>query len=278
MAAPHVAGVAALVKRALIEAGSQGSPAEITAVLEQSAIDLGVSGFDTEYGHGLVNAYAAVQDAAGAQRNPDLFPFPALMKLSGENPEDTFVLKNITGSSTISGITIEKENLSPWLSIIPDSGTANPELSVTVRIDTDTYPSLKQPDENGIFETYEEMLIINSGVGTEYVYVMYRYDGFPQNGSEDIGIVYVVAIDMPTGQLVSADTVTYRDFYQYTLRNLSTGLYFVGASTDRNNNGLLFEPEDAYGYYRDVNNRTALLIGENTRLVGIDFDLIDEVQ
>jgi len=277
MAAPHVAGVAALVKKALVENGSQGSPAEIKAVLEQSAIDLGAP---TEYGNGLVNAYAAVQDAAGSEypRSPDLFPFPALLKLEGENPEGTVALKNIAGSSTISNITIEKENLSPWLSFSPDSGTANPELSVSVRIDTDTYPYLTQPDENGIFENYEEMLTINSDAGKEYVYVMYRYEGFPHNGTEDIGIVYVIALDAITGQLVSADTVTYRDFYQYTLQNLSTGVYFVGASTDRNNNGLLFEPEDTYGYYKDINNRTALFIGGNTRLGGIDFELIDEVQ
>jgi serine protease len=278
MAAPHVAGVAALVKKAFIGAGSPGSPAEIKAVLEQNAIDLGVSGWDTEYGYGLVNAYASVQDAANTVPNPDLFPFPALLKLEGENPEGTFVLKNITGSSTISGIDIAQENISPWLSVSPDSGVADPELLVTVSIDTDTDSFLKEPDGNGFFETHKEMLTITSGAGTEHVYVMYRYDGFSQSGSEDIGIVYVVAIDVFTGQVVSVDTVTYRDFYQYTIDYLSAGMYFVGASTDRNNNGVLFEAEDAYGYYRDVNNKTILILAENQRLVGIDFDLIDEVQ
>ncbi len=280
MAAPHVAGAAALVKKALMEAGSSSSPADIRAVLEQNAIDLGVSGRDDEYGHGLVNAYASVQAAAGIEKDPDLFPFPALLKLEGENPEGAFVLKNITGFSTISGINIAQENISPWLSVSPDSGAADPELLVTVSIDTDTDPSLKEPNENGFFETHKEMLTITSDAGTEYVYVMYRYDGFPQSGSEDIGIVYVVAIDIFTGQVVRVDTVTYRDSYQYTIDYLSAGMYFVGASTDRNNNGVLFEAEDAYGYYRDINNKTVLFLGENQRLSGIDFDLIEieEVQ
>jgi serine protease len=280
MAAPHVAGAAALVKKALMGAAKPSSPSDIRAVLEQNAIDLGVFGPDDEYGRGLVNAYASVQAAAGIEKAPDLFPFPALLKLEGENPEATFVLKNITGSSTISGITIAKEHFSQWLSVSPDSGAAGPELSVTVKIDTDADPSLKEPDESGLFETHIEMLTITSDAGTEHVYVMYRYDGFPQSSSKDIGIVYVVAIEVFTGQVVSVDTVTYRDFYRYTIDHLSAGMYFVGASTDRNSNGVLFEAEDAYGYYRDLNNRTVLFLGENQWLSGIDFDLIDieEVQ
>ena len=55
MAAPHVAGVAALV------AGQVGNnPAQIRARLQQSADDLGQSGVDPAYGHGRLNAARAV--------------------------------------------------------------------------------------------------------------------------------------------------------------------------------------------------------------------------
>lgn len=55
MAAPHVAGVAALI-------ASEGdtSPSRIRAVLQQSADDLGQAGTDPAYGKGRVNAAAAV--------------------------------------------------------------------------------------------------------------------------------------------------------------------------------------------------------------------------
>jgi hypothetical protein len=42
---------------------SQGltNPAAIEAILEQSATDLGAAGRDNEYGHGLINARAALR-------------------------------------------------------------------------------------------------------------------------------------------------------------------------------------------------------------------------
>jgi serine protease len=56
MAAPHVAGVAALVKSIHPEYG----PDEIRQVLQDTAQDLGAPGWDERYGYGLIDAYAAV--------------------------------------------------------------------------------------------------------------------------------------------------------------------------------------------------------------------------
>ena len=57
MAAPHISGVAAL----LFSAGYSG--ADIPKIIENSATDLGASGFDTEYGYGLIDAEKAIQTA-----------------------------------------------------------------------------------------------------------------------------------------------------------------------------------------------------------------------
>jgi subtilisin family serine protease len=59
MAAPHVAGVAALVWSARPDL----SNADVRAVLEATGQDLGPPGWDPEYGHGLVDAAAAVAAA-----------------------------------------------------------------------------------------------------------------------------------------------------------------------------------------------------------------------
>jgi subtilisin family serine protease len=55
MAAPHVAGVAALI-------ASQGvtAPAAIEALIKKTARDLGAAGRDTEYGFGLIQPRAAL--------------------------------------------------------------------------------------------------------------------------------------------------------------------------------------------------------------------------
>jgi serine protease len=58
MATPHVTGVAALLL------GRGCSTKRIRPILQSSATDLGPTGFDNEYGHGLINAQAAL-DMAG---------------------------------------------------------------------------------------------------------------------------------------------------------------------------------------------------------------------
>lgn len=56
VAAPHVAGVAALIKSLHPEYG----PDEIRQILQDTAEDLGPPGWDERYGHGLIDASAAV--------------------------------------------------------------------------------------------------------------------------------------------------------------------------------------------------------------------------
>ncbi|MCH7870986.1 MAG: S8 family serine peptidase [Planctomycetes bacterium] len=52
MAAPHVAGLAAL----LLSADSTLTPAEVRQHIRDGAVDLGAAGFDTVYGHGRIDA------------------------------------------------------------------------------------------------------------------------------------------------------------------------------------------------------------------------------
>jgi hypothetical protein len=55
-AAPHAAGIAAL----LLDAKPEATVDEIRAALEDTAIDMGVAGVDSDSGHGLIQADAAV--------------------------------------------------------------------------------------------------------------------------------------------------------------------------------------------------------------------------
>ncbi|HEX2233476.1 MAG TPA: S8 family serine peptidase [Thermoleophilaceae bacterium] len=60
MAAPHVSGIAALVVASRV-IGSRPSPRAIELHLERTARDAGPTGFDHRYGHGLVDAAAALR-------------------------------------------------------------------------------------------------------------------------------------------------------------------------------------------------------------------------
>jgi serine protease len=60
MAAPHVAGLAALIigsKRL----GANPSPGSVQRLIQRTARDIGPPGFDTAYGHGLIDAAAALR-------------------------------------------------------------------------------------------------------------------------------------------------------------------------------------------------------------------------
>jgi serine protease len=60
MAAPHVAGLAALII-ASRRLGQHPSPAAVQQLIEQTARDVGPPGYDTRYGHGLIDAAAALR-------------------------------------------------------------------------------------------------------------------------------------------------------------------------------------------------------------------------
>jgi subtilisin len=73
MSSPHVAGAAALV----IAAGAQG-PDSVRQYLTSTALDLGPAGRDELYGHGLVDAAAAVNAVAGPPPADDAPPSATL--------------------------------------------------------------------------------------------------------------------------------------------------------------------------------------------------------
>ena len=59
MAAPHVSAIAALLI-ATQRLGKNPRPGRVASQLEQTARDLGAEGYDSRYGHGLVDAAAAL--------------------------------------------------------------------------------------------------------------------------------------------------------------------------------------------------------------------------
>jgi type VII secretion-associated serine protease mycosin len=79
MASPHVAAVAALIKASRPDITPDG----IQNALEESAVDLGDSGFDPDFGHGRIDAAAAIEAAAGGGGGGDERVTPELATDSG---------------------------------------------------------------------------------------------------------------------------------------------------------------------------------------------------
>ncbi|MDY7090471.1 MAG: S8 family serine peptidase, partial [Actinomycetota bacterium] len=66
MASPHVAAVAALLKAAR----STLTPDQVESALETSAVDLGATGFDNDFGNGRIDAAAALAAVSPATTSP----------------------------------------------------------------------------------------------------------------------------------------------------------------------------------------------------------------
>ncbi|MGQ9615018.1 MAG: S8 family serine peptidase [Spirochaetota bacterium] len=262
MAAPHVAGVAALVKQSLI--GKSSKPEDIKNYLTGNAIDLGDPGYDVYYGHGLINAYKAVAAAAGHTISPVLFPFPKELRFEGSNPQaQKFTLKNVGNSGSITITKIYEKKSQPWVTISPSYGQVNDSdwLDVNVSINTSRLTDGK---------THTALIVVESNAGTEYVYVLYNKDGFPSENIKNIGELYVVAIDPDKWKVVEMDITDYIRFYEYTISGLKAGKYIVGASSDRDDDGYLFEIDDIYGFYKNGES-IDLRAGQN--LTNIDFQV-----
>jgi serine protease len=264
MAAAHVSGLAALIK-----AANTGLSADsIRSRIENTAIDLGQPGRDDLYGYGLINVQAAVSNETGD--TPLLFPMPKKVMLQGENPSAAFVLKNIGSGPPISITSIFKSDphASAWLDIVHPTLPSSTELEVTLSANTQFYPWIM--DGN----THHEMLTIRSSAGTEYVYVLYNSNGFTGTVPEDIGPVYVVAINVETLLIDYFDIANDDNEYQYRISPITTGTYIIGASTDHDSDLTLFEDEDYYGLYTSPEQILPVDVRAGLRVTGIDFPMM----
>ncbi|GIF13025.1 S8 family peptidase [Actinoplanes teichomyceticus] len=81
MASPHVAAVAAL----LVAARPGLTPDQVESALEASAVDLGPAGRDTDYGHGRIDAAAALARIAPAP-SPSTPPSPSASSPAPSTP------------------------------------------------------------------------------------------------------------------------------------------------------------------------------------------------
>ena len=272
MAAPHVAGLAALIKAN----NPSLTAAQIRSRIQSHVIDLGSEGRDDFYGLGMINAYASLKNGSGM--SPVLFPFPKKMKFMGNNPSSSLTLRNIGNSSdiTLGTITAEyNDGTGDWLDFAPVSSTVNDTgTQVSVSVDTDSYPTLL----NG--KTYTAFVPIPWGSTVEHVYVLYNVNGFPKNGIFNIGTVYVVAIDieeLESENISYYDATSYGERYAYRVGALPSGSYIIGASTDHDGDLKIFEDGDIYGFYQSLDQIIAVDVNTGDNITGIDFPVIEEV-
>lgn len=291
MAAPHVSAVAALVKEALEDRSAYNSPADVENILKNTAINLGeetqTPTKDQFYGWGLVNAYEAIVAGLNSTIGPEVFPkgiespFTKRIQLEKDDFTSSFTIESIEDGSaiTITGINQISDYISDYVSLSQSTGTANPRLQIDIELLTAVNPILTN---GSTWTTTLEILWENASgtvYGSEYFYVLYNYNGFITDPSK-IGDVYVAAIDIhSTSDIVDLiDITNHLEGFRYTIKNIPTGSYMIGASTDLDDDGVIFgdsDQDEIFGFYPDSFLPEIIEFSQGDFLENINFSISD---
>lgn len=244
MACPHVAGVAALV----LSVAPNLTPAQVKALLESTAIDVGTPGRDNLFGHGLVDAAAVVAAAAGTQPGaPGVTVTPAELSMAPGTDEVTLTIRSSgTGSPTLDAVTATTKFGGPWLSA-DRSGTSLP-ATVTVRVDRAGFSA-------GLYEG-AVVLTLSTGQVTVPVRAF-------QQSEVDPGTIVVAAVN-DEGLIVAQTTTARAAGFEYTIEGLPPGNVTLAAWVDRDGDGSLSRVDEWYGRWPLASDARVVAIGAET--------------
>ncbi len=245
MAAPHVAGVVALMKSSY----SGLTPTNVDALLQSGAIveDLGVSGRDDTFGHGLINAYSAVVEAQALDGgtappvSPSLGISPASLNMGAVETTAILAVSNVgNGVLQINSVTVS--GAPAWLTVSEESVDATSKLGLyRVTIDRDALPD----------GPYQADIVFASSVNSVTVPVSMQV--MAQALNADAGYHYVLLLDAADFSLVDQwQGAAQGGRYQYQFENVSfvTGReYYVIGGTDLDNDFEICDAGEACGAY-----------------------------
>lgn len=177
-AAPHAAGIAALMREARV--GS--TPAQINAALEGSAIDMNAPGFDHDSGYGLIQADAAIA---------------ALMAAGGNNPPTAafaFVATDLTVDITDTSSDSDG-SIVAWSWDFGDGNNSNTQNPSHIYAAAGTYTvTLDVSDNDGGMDSTGQQVTVSAAAGNAPPVANFSYScsgrdcTFDSTSTDDVGI------------------------------------------------------------------------------------------
>ena len=240
MAAPHVAGIFALMRSIYPDL----SPAEVDALLAEGSItkDIGALGRDDIFGHGLLDAFKAVKEAQKLAHGgilppqPPLFSsFPANLAI-GSSSSSSVTISNSGSPAKITGVTDNTD----WLSVSADIIDTNGLGSYAINIDrADLSDSSYSGTITFAIDTAEDLKVqVTMVVGTLSL-------------AGNIGTQYVLLINPTSGDAVS-QALTTKDLdgnFSYQFEDIPAGTYYILAGSDVDNDLIICQLGESCGAY-----------------------------
>jgi len=261
MAAPHVAGVIALMKAV----HPNLTPAEFNDALMAGDLtdDLGVPGRDDQYGHGLINAHKAVLTALALAAGQGVDPGPILglsastLVFGSALDQQTLTLSNV-GSGTIA---VQSATISApcWLSTTPAITQMDAYTVTVVR--------------TGLAEgSYSATIDITTDATNPNVTVTVTMRVVTANPNADAGVHYVILVDDSGATVANLfDVVSVNNGeYAYSINAIPPGQYRVFAGTDSDNDNFLCDAGEACGTYGTLDSPNLIAVN-GVDLTNIDF-------
>ncbi|MFZ5569453.1 MAG: S8 family serine peptidase [Thermodesulfobacteriota bacterium] len=256
MAAPHMAGVAALMK----SVHPAMTPAELDALLAENNPDLkitndiGAAGRDDLYGYGLIDALRAV---SAAQRLGGGEGVPGYLSLNPSTYD--FGVTNelvVTVSTSDDAIRVVQvvENAS-WLSVTTQDVKEN---------GTGTY--LLQIDRTGLTPArYSATVAFAADNGNQselQIYMTVLQSDTHAVGN--LGLIYVLLLDEgATQSLYEVSAARDGDGYHFRIDGIAAGNYRLIAGTDHDNDYLVCDAGEGCGAFPTMDNTTLISLTQD---------------
>ena len=241
MAAPHVAGILALMK----SVNPNLTPADIDTLLADGALsdDLGAPGRDDLYGHGIINAQRAVLAALEATGNP-----PA------DNPRLVASASTLNFGSSSTSLALVLRNGGKGDLALLDLSVSQPWLQITaVNVDAaglgDYQVTVDRANLSPGF--YAADITAQSSINNLAVQVLVSEGG--SNSGIDVGVIYILLYDPVLGEVV-AEVSTGSDgtSYPFDFLNVPAGAYEILAGTDADNDYIICDAGEACGAWLTI--------------------------
>jgi serine protease len=265
MASPHVAGVAALMKAVYPDM----TPAEFDAMLAAGELtnDLGQSGRDDLYGHGLIDAFKAVDAAqqrggGGVSVDPALSVNPQSLNFSHNLQSTTLFIEQVGGDL---GVVQVSEDIG-WLSLQASQVDGSGYGSYTVLSDrSDLAPG-----------TYSGTIQISAGTASESVEVIMQV--LDASASGDAGIQYVLLMNSDTEEvLLQYQVDAVGESVSYSFSDVAAGNYLIYAGSDMDMDGYICDAGESCGAYATAAQPSVVTV-ETSDVTERDFTVSYEYQ